>query len=96
LAVAVRTTRVPAANLAAHVRGHEIPGGVLVTRPLPRMTTVNDGRTAAARGFVVPAADGPVRVLVSRLMKNPRPVRVLQHFIPIDCERHRKLETRQV
>jgi hypothetical protein len=44
----VRVTREPAANAAEHFPGHEIPAGLLVTRPLPTTTTASVGLAAAA------------------------------------------------
>ena len=44
----VSSTREPAANVATHFRGHEIPAGVLATLPLPRTATLNVGFGATA------------------------------------------------
>jgi hypothetical protein len=47
-AFGVSSTREPAAKVATHFRGQEIPSGLLATLPLPRMATLNVGFGATA------------------------------------------------
>jgi hypothetical protein len=71
----VRSTLVPAANVAVHFPGQAIPAGWLVTPPLSRMTTTNVGGVAATAGIAAPNKDAaatatPAKHLVAR--RRPR------------------------
>jgi hypothetical protein len=56
LGAAVRSTLVPAANVAVHLPGQAIPAGVLVTVPPPRTTTTKVGDVDATAGVTVPTS----------------------------------------